>query len=365
MMIHRGVAGLALVASILAGCESFPALKSVEVVRKRPQVALLEIGPSFQDRLGLGAGMDAKAIGEAGVVIDGLGVDAVVVIARGHGADLGECFRIARELQDIESKHRVVVWVSRAVLGVQVAIWGLDEIYMTSQASLGTASTWPAACPEQTIAFEEILANVNEVSAMSGRDPLILRATVIPKPLSVTLQGGAFRWYPDDNSGEMVVNRRGEFLYLNAHTAGKVGVSKGTADTLEELLLLAGLNGAIVRSEANERLRAQSEAREMEFDHLDFQYSKAARHVAAAEEATLEPTVDQAAFDQHEAEARQAISALRHRLANLPARGRFALDMWRRTTDDELACYPIDALERDLSVARKRLDRRRATPVEK
>jgi len=139
-------------------------------------------------------------------------------------------------------RWRTVAWVESSISAAAMTPHCLDEIYFTSQANYGACTMFSGRLKmSKGTDLESVLALMEKVSREAGYDYRIMRSMQIPDPLSATVHpDGRVEFFADETSGDILVNRAGEILTLNAVTAAQIKFSKGTADTLEELTKLMG-----------------------------------------------------------------------------------------------------------------------------
>jgi len=139
-------------------------------------------------------------------------------------------------------RWRTVAWVESSISAAAMTPHCLDEIYFTSQANYGACTMFSGNLKmSKGFELDSVLALMEKVSREAGYNPLIMRSMQIPDPLSATVHpDGTVDFYPDEVSGDILVNRAGQILTLNAVTAAQIKFSKGTADTIEQLTKIMG-----------------------------------------------------------------------------------------------------------------------------
>jgi hypothetical protein len=167
-----------------------------------------------------------------------------VVVLRVHSGsgDTREVEAISNVIHDeYEPRWRVVAWIDEAVFAGAMLIHGVQDIYFAGQGNYGAAGC--QQLNELGLGIADQLELMKRISARGHHNPLIMQAMLIQQPLSATVDEKAeVQWYPDDTSGQILVNRRNEILAFNAVLAEKVKFSRGTADTLAELTTKMGIN---------------------------------------------------------------------------------------------------------------------------
>lgn len=214
-----------------------------------PRAAVVTLGETRDEKQGdmVGIYMTAYALEqmmpmlEEQVGNDGTGV--VVLRVNSGGGALLEIQKISDVLHEkYKKKFRTVGWIDSAISAAAMSSLCLEEIYFSEKANFGACTGWYGNLTAvKGIELERVLIMMEKISARGGYDPLIMRSMQITVPLSATrLPNGEMKFFPDETSGEIIVNRNNEILTFNAHSALKVGFSKGTASTLDELTKAMG-----------------------------------------------------------------------------------------------------------------------------
>ncbi len=139
-------------------------------------------------------------------------------------------------------RFRTVIWVDAAASAAAMSVSGVREIYFAPQGIFGPCNAFAGNNPHL---IEEQMVMMEILSSRAGRNPLLTRAMQITQPLSATPDpqdpnGRTFVWFPDAESGTIIVNRPGNVLSLNADMALRIGFSLGTAPDLATLTTLMG-----------------------------------------------------------------------------------------------------------------------------
>lgn len=139
-------------------------------------------------------------------------------------------------------RWRTVAWVESSISAAAMTPHCMPEIYFTTQANYGASTMFSGRLVQSKgPQLDAVLLMMEKVSRQAGYDPLIMRSMQIPEPLSATiLPDGTVKYFPDETSGDILVNRAGQILTLNSVTAAQLKFSKGTADTLDQLTHLMG-----------------------------------------------------------------------------------------------------------------------------
>lgn len=140
--------------------------------------------------------------------------------------------------QKLKPKFEVVGWIESAISAAAMTGITLERLYFLPEGNIGAATGWYGALTAvQGRALEEVLYSMEFISARGKRDPKIMRSMQIDEPLSATInpQTGEVTWYQDEDSGEILVNPKGEILTFNSVMAEKLRFSEGIARDLDEL----------------------------------------------------------------------------------------------------------------------------------
>lgn len=215
---------------------------------KGPRAAIITLG-SRDEREGDTIGIDIQAFElmemipmlEEELGTDGTGV--VVFRITSGGGLLLEIQRLSDVIQnEYKKRFRVVAWIDSAISAAAMTSHAIEEIYFTPQGNYGACTGWSGQL--KAVAgrgLEEVLYQMEKISARGGYDPLVMRAMQIQVPLSATIDAnGEVHFYADATSGNILVNRDNEILTFNAATAAEVKFSRGTANTIDELAKLMG-----------------------------------------------------------------------------------------------------------------------------
>lgn len=214
-----------------------------------PRAAVVTLGNERDDKQGgmVGLFMTANALEQMMPMLeeelgnDGTGV--VVLRVNSGGGALSEIQKISDVIHNkYKKKFRTVGWIDSAISAAAMSSLCVEEIYFTSQANFGACTGWYGQLTAvKGLDLERVLIMMEKISARGGYDPLIMRSMQIQQPLSATrMPDGTIKFFADETSGEFIVNRKEEILTLNAVTGQKIGFSKGTASTLEELTKAMG-----------------------------------------------------------------------------------------------------------------------------
>lgn len=243
----------------------------------------------------------------------------------GYTAEVPKLHAVMRK--EYMKRWRTVAWVESSISAAAMTPHCLDEIYFTSQANYGACTMYSGNLKmSKGWELESVLALMEKVSRESGYDFKIMRSMQIPDALSATVHpDGNVEFFADETSGDILVNRKGEILTLNAVTAAQIKFSKGTADTLEELTKLMGYQeldfvgekvpgiGWPVSKEEREQMnfRKKTKADEQRFNEYIRRYETAVQ-VASG----LQNRDDRV---KAVGKARQALEEIKRMVANNPA----------------------------------------------
>ncbi len=168
----------------------------------------------------------------------------VVLRVKSGGGYTLEVQKLLDEIHfNYKPRFHTVGWIDSAISAAAMTSHILEEIYFTPQGNYGACTEFMGASyiASKGRSLEERLHQMEKVSALSGYDYRLMRSMQIDDPLSVTVTpDGRVDYYQDEESGDILVNRKGKILTLNAVTAEKIRFSRGTAATLPELTKAMG-----------------------------------------------------------------------------------------------------------------------------
>jgi peroxiredoxin family protein len=222
------------------------AAKPASTGKKVPKAAIITLGDRTNGEM-VGVYFTAHALRaavkdlEKEVGNDGSGIIVFRIYSGGGlGLEIPKMWDVIRN--EYMKKFRCVAWIESAISAAAMTAHCMEEIYFTSQANYGACTGWSGdLVAVKGMELQEYITKMQVVSRQAGHHPLIMTAMQVQQPLSATVMpDGTVKFYEDDTSGNIIVNRKGEILTLNAHTAREIKFSKGTADTLEELTKLMG-----------------------------------------------------------------------------------------------------------------------------
>lgn len=173
-------------------------------------------------------------------------IDVVVFRVRSGGG-------LALELQPLSDvihneykpKFRVVAWIESAISAAAMTSHCIEEIYMMPKGNYGGCTMFRPDGTGGGIAatgreLEEVLYQMEKISARGNHPKEIMRSMQIMEPLSCTIdENGDVHWY-NNLDGQYIVNPRGQVLTFNAQDALKYKFSKGIAADYETLGKLMG-----------------------------------------------------------------------------------------------------------------------------
>jgi len=175
------------------------------------------------------------------------GPDVLVLRINSAGGMLAEAPRLSDFIHDdLKPKMRVVVWVDRALSAAALVALTSEEVVMTPGATLGAVVTTVKREGQTEAISGEDLSKALQVGAEVARrgkhNARVIRAMQMPEALSVDRSESGELTFRSDDAGMDIINPTGSILTLNATTAEKLGVSRGTASTPAELMTLLGID---------------------------------------------------------------------------------------------------------------------------
>jgi len=173
--------------------------------------------------------------------------DINIVVFRVHsGGGLGlEVQRLSDVIQnEYKPRFRTVAWIESAISAAAMTSHCIEEIYFMPKGNYGACTGWYGqGTTVKGRPLEEMLYEMEKISARGKHDPLLMRSMQISEPLSATVdENGDVTFFPDETSGEILLNPEGRILTLTSETADEIGFSQGTAANVEELGKAMGLS---------------------------------------------------------------------------------------------------------------------------
>ncbi|HYE01669.1 MAG TPA: hypothetical protein VD963_00395 [Phycisphaerales bacterium] len=184
-----------------------------------------------------------EKVAEAGALLKREGVEVVILrvhAAKGDPDEVGKMVGVLR--RDFVPSFRTIGWVDEATGPAGPVAYCLPELFFTPDGVLGPSPALYFGVTKEQGAAQLRLGE--ELSAATGRNPLILRAIQTRAPLSAEIGPGATVTLHTHANGPVVINSGKETGTLGADLAVKLGVAKGVAATKEELVRQLSLPGA-------------------------------------------------------------------------------------------------------------------------
>lgn len=206
-----------------------------------PRVAILTLGETPGKEM-VGLYITAQSLRDAIPILEKDGVTAVVFKINSGGGLALEMPKISDVIHyEYKPKFRTVAWIESAISAAAMLSHCVEEIYFMPRGNYGACTMWSGALVLSTgRPLEEVLYEMEKISARGGYDPKIMRSMQVDDALSCTIdENGDVTWFQDE-SGQHLVNPKGQILTFNAVQAEKFKFSKGTAATHEELAKLMG-----------------------------------------------------------------------------------------------------------------------------
>ncbi len=144
---------------------------------------------------------------------------------------------IVKVLEEYKKRWRVVCWNDKAIGTAAMAVHCVPEHIFAPAGIYGAATGW-MSCMARTQPFSlaDTLRSMERISFLGGHDHRLMRSMQIQQPLSCTRgDDGLVRWFADETTGTLLVNREAEILCLNSATAEQCGFSKGTTDSVDDV----------------------------------------------------------------------------------------------------------------------------------
>jgi len=193
----------------------------------------------------------AQAWREAVKMLEKDKVEVVVVRINSGGGALSEMEPLQNLFQnEYKAKFRTVAWVESAISCAAMSPWPIADMYFLPGGNIGACTAWRGVGGQMVQAdadtLESVLVQMERTSRWANRDPKIMRAMQIMEPLSANIDENGNVKFFQDLSGKIILNQQGKILTLTANEALKVGFSKGTAATLDELMQVMGITEYVV-----------------------------------------------------------------------------------------------------------------------
>lgn len=192
--------------------------------------------------------------------------DVLVLLIDSGGGALAEVQDLSDLIhKEFKKEFRTVGWIRSAISAASLTIFNCEEIYMMREGNVGGTVAYnqqgggTKALDGERLEF--VLKMGEEISKRGKRDPLIMRAMQVWSTLTADIdEFGRVTWYPNDK-GKFKINTVDRILTFNSQDALKFGISKGTADTKDELMKAMGISEWVeVGKKANEHQRAFRES---------------------------------------------------------------------------------------------------------
>lgn len=206
--------------------------------------------------------------------------DVVVLHVDSDGGPQAEAMRIARIIrQRLVPTYETVAWVEHALGRAIVVPAASDRVVMMPEAYWGGFSDefWGSEIPPGE-KFWERLDDYKRFNGFTWNDRAFLHAATMAQGLSASRLNGKVVLFLGATSGELMMHREGEMAIVGSTMAWAIGLSEGTARTLEELedILRLGEIEWVGQQPANEwwpLSRAERLIRDRMFEH-ERQYQK-------------------------------------------------------------------------------------------
>lgn len=168
-------------------------------------------------------------------------IDVVVVRINSGGGYTAEVEKFHAVFEQYMRKFRTVMWIESAISAAILSPWPIPEIYMMPQGRMGGATMWSGAgVASEGMPLQAVLLQAEKASLRAGRDPKIMRAMQMEDALSASRDANGLITYYQDESGPIKIKPQGRVLTINANQAIELGMAKGKAANLDELMKLMG-----------------------------------------------------------------------------------------------------------------------------
>ncbi len=185
----------------------------------------------------------SKPMKEAIEILEEENIDVVVFKVNSGGGALIEIEPMQRVIaEEYKPRFQVVAWIESAISAAAMTSHVIEDIYFMPQGNYGACTGFNGSTMVtiEGRVLEEALYLMERASHEGGKDPAIMKSMQIWEPLSASVdEYGEVTWYQNED-GDTLVNRKGQILTFNSQNAEQLGFSKGTVDTLDELVQAIG-----------------------------------------------------------------------------------------------------------------------------
>jgi len=167
----------------------------------------------------------------------------IVFMVNSPGGLVLEMEPIRDAIVEGKKRHRIIMWIKKAISGGCGTALPADEIYFMSEGTAGAMTAFAGGQSWQGEHLQIWLQEAGKLAEIGGRDPIIAHAMIhAPVLLSYDKdpETGEVTWH-NDLSGEYVLSGPDENLVFTSSTAVHSGFADGVADTKEQLAHLLDL----------------------------------------------------------------------------------------------------------------------------
>ena len=196
----------------------------------------------------VGMYMNSDALRDSIESIEDDNIDVVVIQVNSGGGFTHEVQRLSDVIEnEIKPKYRVVAWIESAISAAAMTSCTCEEIYFRSEGNLGAATEFRGNGSGGQVHstgrdLEEVLAEMEAISARGDRNPLIMRAMQKPTNLSADFTSDGTVVWRNDLEGEHIVSTEDAILTFDSINAVKYKFAQGVADTKDELMESMGIS---------------------------------------------------------------------------------------------------------------------------
>jgi len=200
-----------------------------------PRAAVISLGEADKNMVGIY--FTADSLRKMIPMLEQEGVEIVVFRIKsggGYGSELQPMVDVID--YEFKPRFRVVAWIESAISAAAMTAHIIEEIYMMPQGQYGGCTGFRGAGDAvKGRELEEMLFQMEKISARGGHDPKIMRSMQIMEPLSCTIdENGEVHWY-QNTSGQHIVNAEGRVLTFNAADAVKYRFARAICSNIDEL----------------------------------------------------------------------------------------------------------------------------------
>lgn len=235
--------------------------------------------------------LNADALKKSIELVEDQDPEVIVLVINSGGGALLEVEPLSDLIHnELKKDYRVVGWIRSAISAASLTVFNCEEIYMMTSGNVGGTVAFTQTSGGTKAAsgadLEQILLLGEKISKRGKRSPLIMRAMQVFMDLSADIdENGNVTWY-EGLQGKYVVNTKDRILTFTSPDALKFGVSKGTADTKDELMKAMGIREWVEIGPQADKYQREFRKAGQEFEaqsgKMNAEYTQAMQRAAGA-----------------------------------------------------------------------------------